>query len=89
MYRKWIEGVMAEFFMQGDAERELALPISVNCNRDEVSVPKAQVGFILFLVAPAFNALLSYAPGLQPVIDQLNENLKHFQMASEKTMTRV
>ena len=43
VYQKWIEGVMKEFFTQGDAERDLGLPISMNCDRKTVSVAKAQV----------------------------------------------
>ena len=31
-----------------------------------------------FLVAPLYKALLSYAPLLQPIVDQLDANLKHY-----------
>ena len=78
VYRKWSDGVMAEFYAQGDAERELGLPISMNCDRHTVSVAKAQAGFMTFLVAPLYKALLSYAPLLQPIVDQLDANLKHY-----------
>lgn len=43
VYEKWVEGVMAEFFAQGDAEKAKGLPVSMNCDRDTVVVSKCQV----------------------------------------------
>ena len=43
VYQQWIGGVMQEFFTQGDAERAAGLPISMNCDRHKVHVPKCQV----------------------------------------------
>jgi len=43
VYEKWVTGVMEEFFRQGDAERELGLPYSMNCDRNTVNVNKCQV----------------------------------------------
>lgn len=79
IYRRWVEGVMQEFYAQGDAERARGLPISMNCDRHSVDVSKAQIGFISFLVRPVFNVLLMYAPKLQPLMDQLDQNLHHYQ----------
>ena len=78
VYQQWIEGVMDEFFVQGDLERDKGLPLSMNCDRESVVVAKAQVGFISFLVAPLFGALATYAPALQPLVDALERNKGHF-----------
>ena len=43
---KWVELLMNEFWNQGDKEKELGLPVSFLCDRDNVNVPKSQVGFI-------------------------------------------
>ena len=40
---RWIDGVMTEFFVQGDCERQQGLPISMNCDRETVVLAKAQV----------------------------------------------
>ena len=48
------------------------------CDRNTVAVGKAQVGFISFLVGPLFQALLSYAPSLQPLVDQMEANKKFY-----------
>ena len=78
VYGHWIDGVMSEFFAQGDAERQSGLPISMNCDRDTVDANKAQVGFITFLVAPLFAAVFAYAPALKPITEQLEANRAHF-----------
>jgi hypothetical protein len=79
VYETWIEGVMCEFFTQGDFERSRGLTISMNCDRHAVSTAKCQVGFISFLVLPLYKALASYSPSLQPVLDTLEANLAHFK----------
>ena len=75
---------MEEFYAQGDAEKELGIAVSMNCDRRTVSVAKSQVGFITFLVGPVFKALTDYAPHLQPMYDQLQENLKHFAREAQR-----
>ena len=35
-------------------------------------------GFVNFLVSPLFHTLHSYAPALQPVVDQLDINHSHY-----------
>jgi len=77
-YSKWIDGVMTEFCVQGDYERDNGMAISMNCDRHTVTVPKAQVGFITFLVAPLYKALAAYCEGIQPLADQLERNREHF-----------
>jgi len=43
VYREWVNRVMAEFFRQGDRERELGVDISPMCDRHTVKVANAQV----------------------------------------------
>eukprot|EP00966_Prymnesium_polylepis_P280864 6489612-Prymnesium_polylepis.3 len=80
VYQPWIDGVMQEFFTQGDRERELGLPISMSCDRHTVSVAKCQVGFISFLVKPLFDAFGEYLPSLkETALANLEANLAHFK----------
>jgi hypothetical protein len=53
---KWADLAMAEFFAQGDRERNLAMPISQMCDRLTVTRSSAQVGFVSFMVRPMFEA---------------------------------
>lgn len=78
VYEQWIDGVMCEFFAQGDLERDKGLPLSMNCDRETVVIAKAQVAFISFLVGPLFAALHAYAPALQPIVDSLEANKQHY-----------
>jgi len=84
VYQQWIDGVMEEFLEQGDAEKQLGLPVSTNCDRDTVNVARTQTGFVSFLVSPLFHTLHSYAPALKPVIDQLDANHSHYANQAEK-----
>jgi hypothetical protein len=54
--RKWAEIVTEEFFMQGDMEKKLNMPVSTFYDRDKPTVAKCQVGFITFIVCPLFSA---------------------------------
>ena len=74
---------MQEFFAQGDAERELGLPISMNCDRKTVDVNKCQVGFISFIVAPIYKGIAKFVPAVeQQLLPVLDANLEHYKAAS-------
>ena len=45
--QNWSLRIMEEFFRQGDAERDLHLPISFLCDRHSVCVPDSQKGWCL------------------------------------------
>ena len=79
----WTERVVQEFFEQGDAERELGLPISMNCDRKTVDVNKCQVGFISFIVAPIYKGIAKFVPAVeQQLLPVLDANLEHYKAAS-------
>ena len=48
VYKKWVDGIMEEFYQQGDKERDLGLDISPMCDRYNSTVEKSQVGLQLF-----------------------------------------
>merc|ERR1712194_398236 len=50
----WSSRVLSEFFLQGDKEKELGLPISPLCDRDTVNVQDSQINFIKFVIQPTF-----------------------------------
>ena len=58
--KRWSEKIMEEFFLQGDAERRMNLPISFLCDRETVTVPKAQSDFFGFVALPLFKAWSQY-----------------------------
>jgi len=43
LYRKWVDRIMEEFFVQGDKEREQNMDISPMCDRHSATIEKSQV----------------------------------------------
>jgi len=54
LHAQWTMRINAEFFDQGDAERELGLPCSPFCDRQGTNVAESQRGFFDFIVKPLF-----------------------------------
>ena len=54
---EWTRRVMTEFFMQGDLEASLGLPVSAFMNRETTSVAQCQMGFIKVLVMPLYSEI--------------------------------
>jgi len=59
-FEKWTNRVQAEFFSQGDYERELGLPISPFMDRNDKQRDKSTVGFIDFICRPLYEAWCAY-----------------------------
>ena len=60
--RKWACVVQAEFFRQGDKEKELNLPRSPFMDREYENLPRMQGAFIDAIVAPVFGLLGEFLP---------------------------
>ncbi|CAB3408849.1 unnamed protein product [Caenorhabditis bovis] len=52
LHERWTEGVLEEFFRQGDIEASMGLAYSPLCDRHTVHVADSQIGFIDFIVEP-------------------------------------
>jgi hypothetical protein len=61
---KWTELLFEEFYNQGDIERKKGLKISDLMDRTTINLAKAQLGFIDFIVKPAFETLSIMLPNL-------------------------
>lgn len=48
LHSKWTEGVLEEFFRQGDLEASMGLPYSPLCDRHTVHVAESQIGKIYY-----------------------------------------
>ena len=76
---KWVEILSEEFWKQGDLEKDLNLPVSFLCDRDDINIPKSQVGFISGFVIPTYESLISIFPTLRFTLDNAKNNLKEWQ----------
>ena len=53
----WVELLSNQFWLQGDKEKALNLPVSFLCDRNDTNVPKSQVGFIKGFIIPTFDII--------------------------------
>ena len=57
MSEGWVECLMEEYFHQSDKEKKDSLPVAPFMDRDRVTKPSAQIGFIKYVLLPLFEAL--------------------------------
>ncbi|XP_006928678.1 cAMP-specific 3',5'-cyclic phosphodiesterase 4C isoform X4 [Felis catus] len=80
LYRRWTDRIMAEFFQQGDRERESGLDISPMCDKHTASVEKSQVGFIDYIAHPLWETWADLVhPDAQDLLDTLEDNREWYQ----------
>ena len=81
---KWVELLSEEFWLQGDKEKSLNLPVSFLCDRDNYNIPNSQVGFIKGFIIPTFETLINAFPTLKYALNNAKINLKKWQNLSNK-----
>ena len=74
-----MELLSEEFWKQGDLEKELNLPVSFLCDRDQINIQQSQKGFISGYVIPTFESLVTIFPTLRFALDNAKTNLKEWQ----------
>jgi hypothetical protein len=74
VYSKWTELLIKEFFSQGDIEKSENLTVSFLCDRNTVSIPKSQVGFINSIVHPLIKILTFIIPETKIYESNLENN---------------
>lgn len=79
VYDKWVSRLMNEFWVQGDKEKELKIPISFLCDRATTSVNKSQLGFIDGIVYPLLTTIVDFFPGLNFLLINCEQNKQIFK----------
>lgn len=84
--RKWTDRCLEEFFHQGDQEKLLGIEPSPQCDREKTSKPDSQIGFISFVVQPAFEVLACIIPEIRDVvIPHLEHNRQFWEVENRRT----
>ncbi|XP_028664141.1 high affinity cGMP-specific 3',5'-cyclic phosphodiesterase 9A [Erpetoichthys calabaricus] len=84
----WLDCLLQEFFNQSDLEKLEGLPVSPFMDRDKVTKPSSQTGFIRFVLLPLFIELASLFPDLeQHIIDPVRKALDYYT-AMEKALEK-
>ena len=81
---KWVELLSEEFWLQGDKEKSLKLPVSFLCDRESYNIPKSQVGFIKGFIIPTFDCLVNIFPSLKYTLDNAKTNINRWQRLVNK-----
>ncbi|XP_038668954.1 high affinity cGMP-specific 3',5'-cyclic phosphodiesterase 9A-like [Scyliorhinus canicula] len=66
----WVDCLLQEYFMQSHREKSEGLPVSTFMDRDIVTKPKMQIGFIQLILIPMFEAMIKLFTQLNEVMLQ-------------------
>ena len=83
IYNIWANKVMNEFYLQGDKEKALGIPVSFLCDRNTTSISQGQIGFIEGVVSPFFDTFAKMFKGLWFTVDNLERNKIEFLKIKE------
>lgn len=79
LYSQWIPRVLNEFYLQGDEEKRLGLPVSFGMDRTKPALEKGQLGFIDFIVLPLYQAFAQINTDIeQTAVAEAIKNKQHF-----------
>lgn len=81
----WVECLLQEFFMQSDVEKLEGLPVAPFMDREKVTKPSAQVGFIKFVLVPLYESLAALFPEIrEPILAPVNRAYDYYADLVEK-----
>ena len=84
--KAWSDLVLEEFFMQGDREQQLGLPISPNMDRRTTKQEILSLNFIDFIVTPIFIATTNILPAMKKACDILASNRNEWDTMREEAL---
>ncbi|XP_069491754.1 high affinity cGMP-specific 3',5'-cyclic phosphodiesterase 9A [Ambystoma mexicanum] len=64
----WADCLLEEYFMQSDREKSEGLPVAPFMDRDKVTKPTAQIGFIKFILIPMFETVTKLFPQIKELM---------------------
>jgi hypothetical protein len=77
--RAWAGRVLEEFFVQGDEEKALGIPVGMLNDRDVVNRPGSQFDFINFLVTPLVVGAVKVFPPFHVLTTQMAKNSEEWR----------
>uniref|UniRef100_A0A8C7W6D7 Phosphodiesterase n=1 Tax=Oncorhynchus mykiss TaxID=8022 RepID=A0A8C7W6D7_ONCMY len=76
----WLDCLLEEYFMQSDREKSEGLPVAPFMDRDKVTKPTAQIGFIKFVLIPMFETVMKLFPQIEEIMVQpLRDSRDHYE----------
>ncbi|XP_071805040.1 high affinity cGMP-specific 3',5'-cyclic phosphodiesterase 9A-like isoform X2 [Asterias amurensis] len=75
----WIDCLLTEFFNQSDVEKLEGLPVAPFMDREKVTKPSSQTGFIRFVLLPLFESIGLLLPKLdEHIIEPVRKALNYY-----------
>jgi hypothetical protein len=85
---KWVDLLSNEFWNQGDKEKELGLPVSYLCDRNDIDVPKSQVSFINTFSLPTIELLVEINTNFNYLKNNAIDNLNKWKKLESENRKR-
>ncbi|KAJ3011661.1 UNVERIFIED_CONTAM: cGMP-specific 3',5'-cGMP phosphodiesterase 3 [Siphonaria sp. JEL0065] len=80
----WVDNLLEEFFCQSDKEKKDGLPTAPFMDREKVTKPSAQVGFIGFVMIPLFELVSKVLPNMdEPIIQPIRKAHEYYKSMLE------
>ncbi|KAJ3392528.1 High affinity cAMP-specific and IBMX-insensitive 3',5'-cyclic phosphodiesterase 9A [Entophlyctis sp. JEL0112] len=80
----WVDNLLEEFFCQSDKEKKEGLPTAPFMDREKVTKPSAQVGFIGFVMIPLFELVSKVLPNMdEPIIQPIRRAHEYYKSMLE------
>ncbi|KAJ3387726.1 High affinity cAMP-specific and IBMX-insensitive 3',5'-cyclic phosphodiesterase 9A [Entophlyctis sp. JEL0112] len=80
----WVDNLLEEFFCQSDREKKEGLPTAPFMDREKVTKPSAQVGFIGFVMIPLFELVAKVLPNMdEPIIQPIRRAHEYYKSMLE------
>ncbi|XP_017065398.2 LOW QUALITY PROTEIN: calcium/calmodulin-dependent 3',5'-cyclic nucleotide phosphodiesterase 1 [Drosophila eugracilis] len=89
VHHRWTMLLLEEFFRQGDLEKELGLPFSPLCDRNNTLVAESQICFIDFIVEPSMGVMSDMLELILAPIAPLNKSKPSTLVEHEATTSSV
>ncbi|KAI8900278.1 hypothetical protein BC833DRAFT_582525 [Globomyces pollinis-pini] len=81
----WVNRLLEEFFCQSDREKFEGLPTLPFMDRDKVTKPGAQIGFLSFVVVPLYESLGKLYPCIDAdLIQPIKRSLDYYKSLDKK-----
>ena len=76
LYLKWANRIAEEFYLQGEAEARMGLPISpfMDRRKHDTDFHKGQVSFMNYIVCPLFDSISEVFPDMRFTLDLCSQN---------------
>ena len=77
----------AQFFLQGDMERDLGHPVSPLMDRTKMGITKSQPGFFNVVALPLYEAFSRAFPGCGPMLEGAKGNCARWTKKADVPVT--